>query len=130
MESRRNELDRICKITVDAAIKVHRALGRGLLESVYEMCLEQELISRGLMVSRQQPYPVEFGNVRLELGFRADMVVEDSVILEIKSVEQLAPVHKKQLLTYLKVADKRVGLLLNFGAEVMKDGITRVVNDF
>jgi GxxExxY protein len=120
-----NELSRII---VDAAYKIHTTLGPGLLESVYEAILAYELEKRGLRVTRQQPIGVTYETVTLDLGFRADLVVEDKVSVELKSVEQTAPVHKKQLLTYLKVADKRLGLLINFGAPLIKQGITRIVN--
>jgi GxxExxY protein len=118
----------IAKITVDAAYKIHTTLGPGLLESVYEAILAYELNKRGLRVTCQQPIPVVYESVRMDLGFRADLIVEQKVIVELKSVEQVAPVHKKQLLTYLKVADKGLGLLINFGAPLIKDGITRIVN--
>jgi GxxExxY protein len=113
---------------VDAAYRVHRALGPGLLESVYEMALVYELGRRGLDVARQQLVPVFYEGIRIGAGFRADLIVEGKLIIEIKSVEQLAPVHKKQLLTYLRLADKRLGLLLNFHELLIKDGITRIVN--
>ena len=118
----------IAKEVVDAAFKVHTTLGPGLLESVYEAILARELTSRGLAVSRQHPIPIHYEGLTIEEGFRADLIVDDLVILELKSVEQLAPLHKKQLLTYLRLADKRLGLLLNFGAPVIKDGIVRVAN--
>lgn len=120
----------ITEIIVDTALRIHRLLGPGLLESVYEAVLTHELLKRRLRVDRQVPIPVIWEQVNLEIGFRADIIVENKVIVEIKSVETLAPVHKKQLLTYLKLADKRVGLVLNFGAELMKQGIARVVNGF
>lgn len=123
--SRENE---IAKIVVDAAMKVHRTLGPGLLESVYERVLEYELKSRGLSVERQKPIPVTYENLRIEDSFRADMIVENKVILELKSVERLEKVHKKQLLTYIKLADMRLGLLINFGAPLLKDGLVRMVN--
>ena len=113
---------------VNAAYKIHTTLGPGLLESVYEATLAYELGKRGIEVVRQQPIPVVYESVRMEMGFRADLIVGGSVIVELKSVEIVAPVHKKQLLTYLRLADKRLGLLVNFGAELIKDGITRVVN--
>jgi GxxExxY protein len=118
----------IARVIVDAAFKVHNTLGPGLLESVYEAVLEYELKKRGLRVGRQVPLPVVYEEVRLDEGFRIDLLVEDMVIIELKSVEQAAPVHKKQLLTYLRLADKRLGLLINFGAALIKDGLTRVVN--
>ena len=123
--SRENE---IAEIVVDAALKVHRTLGPGLLESVYERVLEYELKSRGLSVERQKPIPVMYENLRIEDSFRADLIVENKVILELKSVEHLEKVHKKQLLTYIKLADIRLGLLINFGAPLLKDGLVRMVN--
>ena len=118
----------IAKEIVDAAFRIHATLGPGLLESVYDTVLAYELGRRGLRTVRQQPIPVVYEEVRIDTGFRADLVVEDKVIVEIKSVELLAPVHKKQLLTYLRLADKRLGLLINFNVALIKDGITRVVN--
>lgn len=118
----------IAKQIVDAAYKIHTTLGPGLFESVYETVMVQELTNRGLQAVRQQAIPVVWENVHLEAGFRADLIVENKVIVEIKSVESLAPVHKKQLLTYLRLADKRLGLLINFDVELIKDGIARVVN--
>lgn len=118
----------VAKEIVNAAYKIHTIFGPGLLESVYETVLAYELAKRGLRVARQQPIPLIYEDVRMDDGFRADLVVESKVIVEIKSVEVIAPVHKKQLLTYLRVADKRLGLLINFGAALIKDGITRVVN--
>ena len=118
----------IAKEIVDAAFRIHTTLGPGLLESVYDAVLAYELGRRGLRVVRQQPIPVIYENVRIDTGFRADLIVEDKVIVEIKSVELVAPVHKKQLLTYLRLADKRLGLLINFQVALIKDGITRIVN--
>ena len=118
----------IAKIIVDAAYKIHRGLGPGLLESVYETVLAHELERNGLAVERQKPIPIRYNGLAFEEGFRADLVVGDSVIVELKSVETVSPVHKKQLLTYLRLADKRLGLLINFGANMIKDGIFRVVN--
>ena len=119
----------IAKEIVDAAFRIHTTLGPGLLESVYQTVLAYELGRRGLRTVSQQPIPVVYENVRIDTGFRADLVVEDKVIIEIKSVELLAPVHRKQLLTYLRLADKRLGLLINFQVALIKDGITRIVND-
>jgi GxxExxY protein len=118
----------IAKEIVDAAFRIHTALGPGLLESVYDAVLAFELARRGLRTARQQPIPVVYENVRIDTGFRADLIVEDKVIVEIKSVEVVAPVHKKQLLTCLRLADKRLGLLINFQVALIKDGITRIVN--
>ena len=103
-------------------------LGPGLLESVYEIVLTYELEKRGLHVHRQKAIPVAYESVQFEEGFRADLVVANRVIVELKSVETVVPVHKKQLLTYLRLADMRLGLLINFGSALIKDGITRVVN--
>jgi GxxExxY protein len=113
---------------VDAAYRVHTALGPGLLESVYQAALAYELEKRKLRVARQQAIPVVYEAVRIDAGFHADLVVEDAVIVEIKAVENVAAVHKKQLLTYLKLADKRLGLLINFNVVLIKGGITRIVN--
>lgn len=113
---------------VDVAYKVHTTLGPGLLESVYETVMDHELRRRKLRVRRQVMIPVVYEGVVLEEGFRADLIVEDKVIVELKSVEAVHPVHKKQLLTYLRLADKRVGLLINFNVSLIKDGISRVVN--
>jgi len=118
----------IAKEIVDAAFRIHTTLGPGLLESVYQTVLAYELGRRGLRTVSQQPIPVVYENVRIDTGFRADLVVEDKVIVEIKSVELLAPVHKKQLLTHLRLADKRLGLLINFQVALIKDGIKRMVN--
>jgi GxxExxY protein len=118
----------IAKQIVDAAFRIHTTLGPGLLESVYHAVLAYELAQRGLRTVSQQPIPVVDGTIGIDIGFRADLIVEDQVIVEIKSVEVLAPVHKKQLLTYLRLADKRLGLLINFHAVLIKHGITRIVN--
>ncbi|HMQ33884.1 MAG TPA: GxxExxY protein [Chloroflexaceae bacterium] len=116
------------KHIVDAAYRVHTRFGPGLLESAYQAMLAHELRGRGLRVECEQPIPLVYDGLKLEVGFRADMIVEERVIVELKSVETLLPVHKKQLITYLKLADKRLGLLINFGAAYIKDGIVRLVN--
>jgi len=113
---------------VDSCFKVHIALGPGLLESVYESVLSFELKQRGLSIRRQQPIPLVYKNIQFDEGFRADIIVEEKVIVELKSVEKVAPVHKKQLFTYLRISDKKLGLLVNFGSNLIKDGITRVAN--
>jgi GxxExxY protein len=118
----------VARQIVDAAYRVHMTFGPGLLESVYEAALAYELEKRGLRVSRQQAIPVVYEEVHIQMGFHADLLVEDQVIVEIKAVETIAPVHKKQLLTYLKLADKRLGLLINFNVALIKHGITRIVN--
>ncbi|MDF5708610.1 MAG: GxxExxY protein [Nostoc sp. S4] len=124
----RDEINQISGAVVDAAYMVHTSLGPGLLESVYETVMDFELRRRKLRVQRQVVIPVVYEGVVLEEGFRADLIVEDKVIVELKSVESLHPVHKKQLITYLRLADKRVGLLINFNVSLIKDGISRVVN--
>jgi GxxExxY protein len=118
----------IAKIVVDVAFHIHTRLGPGLLESVYEAVMVHELRKRGLRVESQVPVPVEWDGLRLEIGFRADIVIEGKVVLELKSVEAVARAHKKQLLTYLRLTNCRLGLLMNFGEELIKDGISRVVN--
>jgi GxxExxY protein len=118
----------IGRIVVDPAIRVHRGLGPGLLETVYEVVLSRKLAERGLKIERQVPVSIEFEGIIFNEGFRADIIVEDKVILELKSVETVKDTHKKQLLTYLKLTDKKLGYLLNFGEALMKDGITRIVN--
>ena len=118
----------IAQHVVDAAFKIHSALGPGLFESVYEAVMVQELSKRGLQFVRQQPLPVVWESLQLEAGFRADLIVENKVIVEIKSVEAIAPVHRKQLLTYLRLANKRLGILINFDVDLIKNGIARVVN--
>ena len=118
----------ISKEIVDAAFRIHTTLGPGLLESVYDAVLAHELGRRGLRIARQVPIPVIYDHVRIDIGFRADLIVEGKVIVETKSVAVLAPVHKKQLLTYLRLADKRLGLLINFHVAFIKEGIARVVN--
>ena len=119
----------VATIIVDAAYKVHCALGPGLLESVYEVVLAKELAKRGLSVLRQQPITIIYEDLVFDEGFRADLIVENCVIVELKSVETVAPVHRKQLLTYLRLTDMRLGLLINFNAPLIKDGIIRVVNN-
>ena len=119
----------IATTVVDAAYTIHTRLGPGLLESVYETTLAYELTKRGLTVRRQQAMPVVYESVRMDIGFRADLIVADKVIVEIKSIEAISPVHRKQLLTYLRLTDKRLGLLINFNVELIKGGLTRVVNN-
>jgi len=118
----------IGKIVVDSAISVHRALGPGLLESVYEVILAHELQRRGLAVQRQVPIAIEYDGVKFDEGFRADIMVEGKVVLELKSVESTTAAHRKQVQTYLRLSGCKLGFLLNFGEVLMKDGITRAVN--
>src|SRR5574340_974909 len=115
-------------IIVEAAIAVHRELGPGLLESVYEIALVHVLREQGLTVERQIPIPIKFRGVEFDEGFRADVLVEGKVIVELKSVERTSPAHKKQIQTYLRLTGRKLGYLLNFGEELMKNGITRCVN--
>lgn len=118
----------IAKIVVNAAFTVHTKLGPGLLETVYEVVFAHELRKRGLRVERQVPIPIFYDGLRFEEGFRADLVVEDKVIVELKSVEALVPVHAKQVLTQIKLTNRKLGLLINFGADLLKDGIKRIIH--
>ncbi len=122
------EIEIVGKEVVDAAVMVHRELGVGLLESVYEIVLEYELDRRGLRVQRQVPVHISYQGKEFSEAFRIDIMVEEMVVLELKSVEEVSRAHFKQTLTYLRLADKRLGFLLNFGAPTMKEGITRIVN--
>ena len=122
-----DEGDRIGRIVVDSAIAVHRALGPGLLESVYEACLAEELRQRGLVVERQVGVPIIYGNARLEVGFRLDLLVDKCVVVEIKSIDALASIHTAQLLTYLRFSGLRLGYLINFNTLRLKDGFRRLV---
>jgi len=114
---------------ISAALDVHKGLGPGLLESVYEDCLAHEMSLRGMAFARQQVLPVAYKDLEIEAAFRLDFLVEDLVIVEIKAVDELLPIHKAQLLTYLKMTNKRLGLLINFNMPLLKDGIKRVAND-
>ena len=119
----------ISGIIVDAAYKIHTTLGPGLLESVYERVLAYELEKRGLNVERQSPVPIIYDGVTFDEGYRLDLLVEGQVVVEIKSIDEVIPLHKKQLLTYLQLKDKRLGLLINFNVELIKQGITRTANN-
>lgn len=125
MQKQENE---ITKTIIDLCIKIHKTLGPGLLESVYEEVLAYELNKHEISVARQIGVPVQYESTKLDLGFRADMIVDDKVVLELKSVETVLPLHKKQLLTYLKLTGKKAGLLINFNESLMKNGIFRIVN--
>jgi GxxExxY protein len=114
---------------IGAAIEVHKALGPGLLESAYEECICHELSLRGLSLERQKPLAVRYKGINLDCGYRLDVVVEDAIILELKSCEKIEPIYKAQLLTYLKLSGVKLGLLLNFNVTLMKDGIVRIVNE-
>jgi len=118
----------IGKIIVDAALTVHRELGPGLLELVYEVTLAHELEQRGMKVQRQAPVAIEYAGIQFQEGFRADLIVEDKVIVELKAVEKVSGTHKKQVQTYLKLAGRKLGFLLNFNEELIRRGITRCVN--
>jgi GxxExxY protein len=118
----------VSKIIVDAAVTVHRELGPGLLETVYEVVLAHELTQRGLKVNRQVSIPIKYRGIKFDEAFRADLVVEEKVIVELKSIEQIMEAHKKQVQTYLRLTGCKLGFLLNFGEALMKRGITRVVN--
>ncbi len=119
----------ISAIVVDCCLKIHKILGPGLFESVYEEVLSYELNKRDLKIERQKVMPVHYEDVVIEMGFKADIIVEDKVILELKSVESLNKVHHKQLITYLRLSDKRLGLLINFNVDLIKNGINRIVNN-
>jgi GxxExxY protein len=124
---------RINEITgaiIETAIEIHRRLGPGLLETVYQKVMAYELRKKGFEVEEEWPIPVEWESVRLDVGFRADLIVNGLVVVELKSIEKIAAVHKKCLLTYLRISDKRVGLLINFNEEVLRTGIHRIVNEF
>jgi len=120
-----NELS---KVILDAAFHIHSALGPGLLESVYEVILAHELNKRGFKTTRQEPVPIRYDDVEFEVGFRCDLVVENLVIVELKSVDALASIHAKQLLTQLRLSNRKLGLLINFGEAHLKDGIKRLTN--
>ena len=117
----------VSRFVLDAAMKVHTALGPGLLESTYEACLAEELKKAGLSVQTQVPLPVVYDGLKLEIGYRIDLLVEDLVVVEVKSVDALAPIHHAQVLTYLKLSGRTLGLLLNFNVVHLKDGIKRFV---
>lgn len=112
---------------IGCAIKVHQELGPGLLESTYEVCLEYELIQKGIIVERQKALPVVYNSIKLDAGYRIDLLVGNEVIVELKSVDSLLPIHEAQLLTYMKLSGKKLGLLINFNVKLLKDGIVRRV---
>jgi GxxExxY protein len=128
-EAMQMNIEEIARNIVDSAIKVHRALGPGLLESAYQHCLAHELRKRGLRVECEQKLPVVYEGERLDAGYRIDMLIEDCVIVENKSVDRLLPIHEAQLLTYLKLSNCRLGFVLNWNVTLMKDGIKRMVNN-
>lgn len=122
--------NRLSGLIVNSCFNIHKELGPGLFESVYEEILAYELTSAGLLVQRQKAIPVYWKNLKMNIGFKADLIVENQIVIEIKSIEQMAPVHYKQLLTYLKLTNIRLGLLVNFNEALIKDGIKRVVNGY
>ena len=122
-------INNLSSTIIGAAIEVHKALGPGLLESAYEECLCHELTLKDISFERQKPLPVEYKGTKLDCGYRLDIIVENTIILELKSCEKVEPIHKAQLLTYLKLSGLHLGLLLNFNMPVMRDGIVRVVNE-
>ena len=123
------EEDLLSKEIIGAAIEVHRHLGPGLLESTYEQCLYKELGLRGISIRQQVPLPVSYKGFELDCGYRLDIVVEDKVIIELKSVENIEPIHQAQLLTYLKLSGLKLGILVNFNVPILRKGIKRMVND-
>ena len=125
----KERLDGITEQIIGGAIAVHKALGPGLLESAYEACLVYELRQRGLKIEQQKELPIIYGDVKLDCGYRLDLFVEDLVIVELKTVDRLAPIHEAQLLSYLKLADCRLGLLINFNVTLLKRGIRRLANN-
>ena len=126
----RERLNQITDAIIGSAIAVHRVLGPGLLESTYEACLVYELNKRGLSVEQQKALPLVYESVRLDCGYRIDLLVEGCVIVEIKAVESLLPIHEAQILSYLKLSDCKVGLLINFNVDALKNGIRRIVHGF
>ena len=124
------ELNQISGKIIEYGIKVHRALGPGMLESAYEACLFYELQKNGLKVEKQVLLPIIYDGVKIDAGYRIDLFVENEVIIELKAVEKLHPIHKAQLLSYLKLSDKKLGLLMNFNVNRLVDGVERIVNNF
>lgn len=120
----------LSKEVLACAYKVHTALGPGLLESAYQACLSFELVNKGFKVEAEKPLPLIYNDVKLDCGYRIDLLVEDRLIVELKSIDELAPIHLAQVLTYLKLSEKRFGLLINFNVKSLKDGIKRVVNGY
>jgi GxxExxY protein len=128
--SQKDRLSKITETIIGCAINVHKELGPGLLESAYEACLLYDLSQTKMKIENQKPLPIIYKNVKLNCGYRLDLIIEDEVIVEIKSVEKMLPIHKAQLLSYLKISGLKVGLLINFNVELLKDGIIRVVNNY
>ena len=126
----KQEYERLATIIVDACFKIHKKYGPGLLESAYQACLVYELKKRGLSVQAEVPLPLIYEEVKLDCGYRLDIVVENCILIELKSVEQLAPIHSAQIITYLKLSKKKMGFLVNFNVPLIKDGIKRFVNNY
>jgi GxxExxY protein len=124
----REELEELARQVLDSCVKVHRALGPGLLESTYQLCLAHELRSRGLQVRTEIALPVSYAGIQIETGYRIDMLVEDSIIVENKSVQTVHPILEAQLITYLKLSNRKIGFLINWNVQLIKDGIKRMVN--
>ena len=122
------QFEPLSNIVIGVGLLIHKTLGPGLLESSYEACMAYELTSRGILVERQRPLPLHYKGVRLDCGYRLDMVVADQIVLELKAVEKLEAIHEAQLLTYLRLSGYRVGLLMNFNVLMFKDGMKRIVN--
>ncbi|MET1110325.1 MAG: GxxExxY protein [Allosphingosinicella sp.] len=125
-----HDIEDVGHLAVDCGLRIHRDLGPGLLESVYEAVMAASLLRQGLAVERQKPIPIEFEGIRLAEGFRADLVVEGQLLIEVKSVDRLAPVHAKQLLTYLRLSKRPLGLLMNFGGTTFREGLRRLANNY
>ena len=125
-----NTIDEIASVIVDCAFKVHKKLGPGLLESAYEACLAHELKKRGIKVDRQIPQPLHYDDIIIDVGYRLDLLVNDSIIIELKAVEHVLPIHQAQLMTYLRLSEKTLGFLINFNTVLIKNGIKRIANNF
>ncbi len=123
-------IDKVAAEIVDAALKIHKELGPGLLESAYETCMEHELLKRGYQVERQKSQPVYYDGIIIDVGYRIDLLVNDMIIIELKAVTELTAIHHAQLLTYLKLSRKSLGFLINFNVPLLKNGIRRVANQF
>lgn len=125
----KREVNQVTQEIIGAAIEVHRALGPGLLESAYEACMVQELLERRLRVERQKALPVVYRGVRLDCGYRIDLLVQGQVVVEVKAVDRLQPIHEAQILSYLKLSGCKVGLLINFNVKLLREGVRRLVNE-
>lgn len=126
----KEDIDRITKSVIGAAIQVHRALGPGLLESAYEACLAYDLMELGYLVEKQKPVPLTYKTMTLDCAYRLDLLVENQVIVEVKSIDQIMPIHQAQILSYLKLSGCKIGLLINFNVKLLKNGIQRIINGY